>query len=393
MAYTDPDLITDETTTAETILAGMMDRLNAALDLPDDEGWEPAEGSPETSMAEAVGIVLATGAAIALDAERTDFAGFGEIVLGIERTHSEPAIGYSRWSFNKVGDYLIPDGSEFTMQAVDGSPIGYATVGDVTVSGVEATDVQAIALEPGVAANGLLGAAIDWEPLPFVVGVEMTTAPTGGTEDQTRDEYVDVVARRARRMKIVPIVTDDYADTAVDVPAVAAALAVRHLDAEAYPGPPASEGHVTVFTRDANGQANAAGVGTEVVEIMQGEDRPLSVTVHHGDPTFTDLTIAVSIRVALDADEEITTAAVAAAIESAYDPAVYAFDPAAPGNWRPPLTVDDRTITRYDVAGLVDDLPGVARIVDVTINGGESVVLDGWAPLPHLTATPIVTVV
>jgi hypothetical protein len=391
--YIDADLITDETAVAEAVLAGIADRINAALGLDPDEGWEPQEGSPETSLAEAAGIIIAAACAMVQETERNDYAGFGELILRVPRTTAEPAVGYSRWEFSSVGDHEIPDGSEVTMVAADGTPVGFATVGDVVFTGAAATDVQVVALEPGTIANGLLGGAIDYEGLPFLVGVTMTTAPTGGTDEETRDEYLDLVVRRARRLKDVPIVTDDYADTALDDPSVAAAMAVRLLNAEAYPGPPNSEGFVKIFTRDAAGQPSAPGVDTNVIALMQGEDRPLGVTVTHGDPTYTDITIAVSIRLTVGADEDATVAAAQAAVSAAYDPAAYDFDPDAPGNWRPPVTTEDRTINAFDVAGLIDDLEGIAKVVAVTINGGASVVLDGWAPLPNLTAPPTITVV
>lgn len=391
--YIDADLITDETAVAEAVLAGIADRIDAALDLAEDEGWEAFEGSPETSLGEAVGIVVATACAMVQDQERSDFSSFGELILGVLRTSAEPAIGYTRWDFNAVGDYRIPDGSELTMVASDGTPVAYATVGDVDVSGLSATDVQVVALEPGSIANGLVGAATDWEPLPFVTGVEMTTAPAGGTDDQTLDDYLTQVTRRSRRMKIVPIVTDDYADTAIDDPNVAAAMAVRLLNDEVYPGPPASDGYVTVFTRGSDGLPVAAAIKDEVVASMMGEDRPLGVTVLAADATYTPLTIALSYRLATGADEDATTAAVSAAITSAYDPAVYAIDEDAPGRWRAPITTEDRTITQYDVAALVDDLDGVSKVTAVTINGGDSAVLDGWAPLPQLTGPPTITVV
>src|SRR3954466_10363716 len=117
--YIDPDLITDETAVAEAILAGIADRINAALDLAEGEDWQPQEGSPETHLAESVGIVLATGAALISDKERTDYAGFGELILGLARVAAEPAIGYTTWTFTEAppigGSYLIPDGSELVM--------------------------------------------------------------------------------------------------------------------------------------------------------------------------------------------------------------------------------------------------------------------------------------
>src|SRR5262245_31585706 len=126
--YIDPELITDETAVAEGILAGIADRLNSALALEEDEGWEPNEGQPETAFAEATGIVLATIAALVQETERQDYAGFGTLIVGVPRLEAEPAIGYSRWTFNAAGTFVIPDGSELVMDAPDGTPVGFATV-------------------------------------------------------------------------------------------------------------------------------------------------------------------------------------------------------------------------------------------------------------------------
>lgn len=395
--YIDAELITDETATAESILAGLADRLDAALDLAEDEGWEPQEGSPETHLSESVGIIIATAMSLINDKERTDYAGFGSLILGLDRTAAEPAVGYTAWTFNEPPPpgsfYLIPDGSELTMVAPDGTPVGYATVGDVQATGASATDVQVVAIEPGVIANGLLGDTAEFEALPFVTDVAMTTAPTGGTEEETAEEYLDDVVRAARRMKIVPVITDDYADQAIDNPSVDRAVAVRLLNAEVYPATPSSPGHITVFLVDANGQPVAAGVKTAVIASMQGVDRPLAVTVHVQDPTYTNLTLAVSVRLTLDADHDATVAAVQDALVAAYSPANFGRDDLAAGRWRPPATTGQRTVTAYDVATVIDDVTGVAAVTAATVNGGASVVMGGWAPLPNLTGTPVVTVV
>lgn len=391
--YIDADLITDETSVAEAILAGIADRLDAVLGLDPDSGWQAEEGQPETHLAESVGIVIATAAALVQDKERTDYQGFGSLILGIPRQVAEPAIGYSHWQFNQTGTYLIPDGSEFVMDAVDGTPVGFATVGDVNVTGIEAVDVQVVAIEPGAIANGLLGAAREFEPLPFVTAVTMTTAPAGGADDQSVDDYLDDIVRGARRVKTVPVLTDDYADAALDVAGVFRAVAVRLLNAEVYPATPASPGHITIFGVDSAGNALSAGTKTAIVNAMQGTDRPQAVTVHTQDPTYTNLTIALSIRLEIGADQPSTVAAVQAALNTAYSKAVWGYDPDKPGKWRAPTTTSERTITTFDVAAAVDDVPGVAAVTAVTINGGASVTMSGWAPLPVLTATPTVTVV
>lgn len=391
--YIDAELITDEVAVAEAILAGLADRINSALALAEDESWEPSEGAPETSLAEAVGIVIATAASMVQETERNDYAAFGELILRVARQAAEPADGVTRWDFNAVGNYVIPDGSELILDAADGTPVAYATVGETAVVSADyAEGVIVSALEPGAIANGLIGAARDWEPLPFVTGVTMTTAPTGGTDEQTRDEYLEDVVRTARRMKVVPIITDDYADTAIDHASVGRAVAVRLLDLTAPTDPPAAAGHVSVFIASPTGAVLPQTVKDEVRDLMMGEDRPLSVTVHVGDPEYTNLTIAVEIRLALGADHDATIAAVQDAIAAAYNQATYGLDEDAPGRWRPPGTAAERTITSYDVASVIDDVEGVGRVVSVTVNGGASVSLTGWAPLPVLTAPATVTV-
>jgi uncharacterized phage protein gp47/JayE len=391
--YIDAELITDETAMAEAILAGIADRLNSALGLTDDEGWQPSEGSPETALAEAVGILLATVASLIQDDERNDFSGFGTLVLGTPRVAAEPATGYTTWAFNATGTFIIPDGSELVLDAPDGTPVGFATVGDVTVTGNSAVDVQVIALEPGTVANGLSGAARDWEPLPFVTGVTMTTPTTGGTDEETVDAYLDHVVRAARRLKLVPIVTDDYADAALEVPAVARAVAVRLLDLTAPTTPPAAAGHITVFVADVNGNACSSADKTAVLNEFMGTDRPLNVTAHVGDPTYTNITVAISIRLAVGADHDATIAAVQNAITTYLSKATYGLDDTAPGRWRPPVSTAAAVITNYDVAAAADDVDGVLNVTAVTVNGAASVTLTGWAPLPNLTAPPTVTVV
>lgn len=385
--YIDPALITDETAVAEAILAGIADRI---------DGWEPSEGSPETEFAEAVAIVIATAVALVQDDERTSYEGFGTRILDAPRLSAQVASATATWTFHQAGSYVIPDGSEAVFDLPDGTPVAFATVGDVAVTGAtEATGVPMVALEPGEEPNGVAGAARDFDALPFVSGVTLTQAASGGRELEDRDSYLDRVARYARRVKVVPITVDDYADTALDHASVARAVAVRLLDLTNPPPAgqdPSSAGHVSVFIADDAGNALSSTVKLAVGDLMLGEDRPLAVTVHVGDPQYTDLTPAVSIRLDVGADQAIVTAAVQAALQDAYNPATYALDDTAAGRWRAPSSTAERTITHYDIAHIARNVDGVAAVSAATINGTSSVQLDGWAPLPRLTGPPQVTV-
>lgn len=390
--YIDADLITDETTVTEALLTAMADRINAALDLAEDEEWEPQEGSPETSFSEAVGVVLATAMSLVQDQERNDFAAFGRLILSTDRDTAEQAQTTGRWLFGTGGAHFIPDGSEVVIDTAAGDPVAFATVGDTAVVDATEVDILMVAVEPGAIGNGLTGSVREWAPIPQAVGVTLLGLSSEGADEEERDAYLERVVRRARRMKIVPVITDDYADTAIDHPSVARAVAVRLLDADAPTDPPDSPGHVTVYVADEAGGDLSEETRLEVRDSMRGEDRPLAVTVHVLNPTRTDVTIALDVRLAADADEAATVAAVQDAIAAAFGPARYGLDETAAGRWRAPRTDAERTINAYDVAAAVDDIPGVAKIEAVTVNGGASVTLTGWAPLPNLTAPAAVTV-
>lgn len=390
--YIDAELITDETAVAEAILAGLADRMASALDLDVDELWQAMEGSPETSFAESVGIVIATACSMVQEKERDDFAAFGELILSTPRQRAEPATGTARWTFTEAGAHVVPDGSELVLDAADGTPVAFATVGESVAAAGLTVDAPIVALEPGLITSGLVGDARDYEAIPGVEAVTVVLPTTGGADEEERQEYLDRIARRARRVKVVPIITDDYADTALDHPAVAAAMAVRQLDLSAPTDPPSSPGHVTIYTRDALGGALSIAVKDEVRDMMQAEDRPLGVTIHMGNATITDLTIVVSAYFTADADVPATVAAIQAAIAGEYNPASYGIDEDAPGRWRPPRSTAEATVNEYDVAALIDDITGLAKIDSITVNGGSEATLTGWAPLPQLTAPATVNV-
>ena len=383
----DAELIRDETLLAEVIIAGIAERI------PE---WEPSEGSPEVDLSEAVALVLGAIAELVLDEERRAYEGFGANILGRPRGNGQVAYATSTWTFTAPGDYVIPDGSEVILDAADGTPWAFATVGDHAASGLEATGVQLVALEPGAGANGLEGEGREFEALAFVEAVELTSPASDGADPEELEAYLDVIADRARRLKVVPIDVDDYAAIPLDHPAVARCLAVRLLDPADPPAgsdPPDSQGHVTVFPVDVEGEPSSAPVKAEVIELLEGVDRPLAVTVHAESPTYTSLTLAVSIRLEVDADPDLTVAAVEAALEAAYDPAQFGRDERAPGLWRGPTSTAERTVWHYDVAHVADGVYGVAGVTAATVNGGASVLMTGWAPLPDLTGTPVVTVV
>ena len=222
----------------------------------------------------------------------------------------------------------------------------------------------------------------------------MTTTSAGGADQEPVEDYVDRVADAARRLHLTPITTQDFAGAALDHPLVARAMAVNLLDpvTTTYPGVLDDEGHITVFPVTAQGTALVAGDKATLLTALAAGDGPLNVSVHVADPTVTVVDVGVTVQAAPGVAAAGLAAAVQAAVSRLLDPAVWGFDRATPGRWRAPATAEDRTVRDYDVAAVAASVPGVVGVDACTLNGGRTVVMSGWAPLPKAgTVTVTVT--
>jgi uncharacterized phage protein gp47/JayE len=383
VTYLDPDVISDETTVAEAILASIADQI---------PGWEPAEGSPETAMGEAMAIVAATIATLLKDEERDNYAGFGELILGLPRGAAGTATALTTWTLGANPDgYTIPAGSEAVWESpISGDPIAFATTGDyfVPAGQLVAANIAVTALEPGEAANGCVGDATEFDDLDVgVANVTMPAESSGGSEEEPVEDYVNRVADRARRIRAIPVTADDYAAAALDIPEVDRAVAINLLDPAnppIAPAAPSSVGHITVIPITAAGQPLTGPPLAALTASYATADRPLAVQVHVIEPTYTELTIVVTVRVAPDADTPTVLAAVEAAVTEALDPKTWGLDESLGGRWRLPARDVDKPVRAYDISTVADGVDGVAGVTAVTINGAASVDLPGWAGLPDL---------
>lgn len=379
MSYLDPDVITDEGAIAEAILAGIADQI---------AGWQPSEGHVETAMAEVMAIVSATVAVLLQDEERDAFSGFAQNILQIARLPEAAATALAQLTMFDALGYTVPDGTQFVMRGSDGSALAFAVVGDVTVppGSSAAVDVPVVAIDAGPQGNLLTGLALAVDGVPGLAAVELTTISSGGRDVESLEAFVARAADRARRLRAVPVTPDDYAAIALDHPAAARCMAINLLDLGAGSGSGDDEedagGHISVFPIDATGQPVAGAAPAEISALLSGDERPLNVTVHVGAPTYTTIAVAIEYRLEPDALEDVVSPAVTAAIEELLSPATWGYDAEAPGLWRAPQITADRAVTAFDVAHAADSVPGVAGVTTCTVNGGASVAMSGWAPLP-----------
>lgn len=379
MAYIEPDLLTDETSIAAAILASITDRY------PE---WQAAEGHVETTLAEAIASVIGPALTLVKDEAARAFVGMVESVFGIYRTPAAVASALTTWTLNHANGATIPAGTEAVGNNLNGEPIAFSTAEDVTIDpgDTEATDVLVYAVEPGTEGNGVSGPAIEFTPLTGLSAVAFTTVSSGGADEQSLEDFMDVASRRLRTLRRIAIEERDYADIPLEVPGVARCLAVRLLDPANPPDPgdpPSSGGHVTVYPIDSEGQPVSPAVASQVGDLLSGDDRPVNVTVHVEEPTYTTIDVDITIWLAPDADESATESAVEDAIRQALSPGMWALDPLAPGRWRKPIRAEDATVNDYMIAHIAGSVPGVAGVSAVAVNSGSSATLSGFAPLPE----------
>jgi hypothetical protein len=112
--------------------------------------------------------------------------------------------------------------------------------------------------------------------------------------------------------------------------------------------------------------------------------------VHVQPVPRVNVTVAITVEATADAPGSLATD-VQAAITAALAPSAFAFDALEAGKF---ARVAPTSLTIFQVSAAVDDLPGVNRVTDVTVNGGASPVsLPTPLSLPNLTAPATVTVV
>lgn len=366
MTYIDPDLIGDEGVVAESLLAAVADQI------PD---WEPSEGHVEVAELEAWAMAVATAITVLKSEAAEAYAGMAELVLGIERDRATPSTALSTWTRSgpTTAAVLIPAGTGVTAQAADGTEIVMAVEQDYTmpVGSAALVNVVLIATDVGEATNGATGTATQYEVADVDDVVTLTTASTGGQDDEETDAYTTRARAAAQRLRKLPITPDDHADIALDVVGVERAYVLNRYE----PGVGASNGHVTVWGLAATGDVLPLTVKAALLGAFTGVDRPLQIVYHIEDPEFVDVTaVAVTITVADDADDADVTAAVKAAVVTYLDPVRWYRDDDMPGTFPRALPV---SVTAAMLAQHLADVAGIGDVRSVTVNGGATLSLAG----------------
>ncbi|WOF23848.1 baseplate J/gp47 family protein [Microbacterium betulae] len=371
MAWEPLPLPVDQDQIITTILTGI------ATAIP---GWVPIEGAPEVALAEEIGVQLAAVNAAAVAAANYAAAGvaaaFGfepiegtkavlqDVTLTAQLPPSAGTAAFSRAVTVPAGFTITIGGQPFIVpkQVTRVAAFTQVTAGDFTGYWRGIITADFAAYEAGDEWN--IGAAGDVASIqtvsPVIIAATLTAPASGGEGAETLTAFLSRFTAWLATLKPGGVRAADLAAFAATVPGVRRALALDRYDPE-NPGTPADR-TVTIIPIDAAGGDLASfevdRLRTEIESI-----REVGFIVHIIDPVRTPVTVDVTVTVAVGGDVTAVQSAVATAVEAALSPAAWGSggDPAA---W-----AETTTLRTLDVALVVANVPDVAAIGAITLNG------------------------
>lgn len=188
-------------------------------------GWTPRPGNVESVLLEANGQISAELVDQVAQVPPVVFAYYGDWLLGITLREATPAVATVTLTFDAGATVTVPAGSMLAAPNPDGETYAFQTDADVRSDAVtKATTVQA--LEAGASANGCAGPCVLIDSIAGVATVTMTTAAYNGADEEDGDAYLDRLADALTILAPRPILPQDFATMARQVPGVGRALAL-----------------------------------------------------------------------------------------------------------------------------------------------------------------------
>lgn len=369
-----------------SILDGLAERL---------PGWEPIEGSVETALAEEFAAQTAVVAQAAVDSVLISLVSIGESVHGLPAVQATVAELAVYVTVSTIGD-VIPAGLVLVGTNPAGVEVAFQLADDVVSTSI-VQRVVVTAIGSGTVYNGVEGDLVVATATSVVVSASVVPAddlpddpdsqPVDATDAETPEAYLARLVEHLSTLRVGGVTAEDLAAVARNVPGVYRAVGVDLLD-------PANasditENSITLAAVNESGDPVSADVLAAIVAAVQSV-REINLNVWTTNPTTTQ----VIIEFEAIADTAPTTTAgggvagrpatpnevrsrITAALRS-YLRNAWGLDPARPRSW-----VNKSVLGYLDVVRIIAQVPGVAAITSLTVNGETAdLVLDGPVPYP-----------
>jgi len=296
------------------------------------------------------------------------------LLFGVTPLDPTRATVTSTWTMQDTAGYLIEADWQVEIDGLDGDPVGFRVVDDVTVpNGSSATAVGAVtleAIEPGVEGSGLSGEVRLITSLgPFVTAAVTATGTVSinGTDGETGGEFLDRLSQRLRLQAprvILPTDAELYVVTLFLEVARAVALNLYKPADNTYANP----GYLTLAIVDALGEPCSSPVKAAVLAALQAQ-REVGFQMFVIDPTYTLIDLATTITALPGFDSTDVVARVLATLTDLASPVNYGLPgPAlAGGEW-----LNRPTIRFQDVSTAINNVSGVDYWATLTIGARKA---------------------
>ena len=364
------------------------------------DGWEARPGNVESVLLEADGQIAAEVIDQAASVPPVIFAYFGQWLLGITLYEATPATATVSISFDVGALTTVPAGSLFAVPNPDGESYVFATDEDLRSDAADKT-VTATALEAGAEANGCSGVGEWLDVTDGVTGVTMTTVAGGGADEEEADAYLDRLAEALTILAPRPILPQDHATMARQVPGVGRAVAIdlyQPSNTEGGYGTPRDgashtpvERCVTTAITGPDGAAPSDALMLQTFNVLDAA-REVNFLVYVIPPTYVSIDVRATVVAYPGYVLSEVEDAAAAMMSSWLDPSSWGSEAIGEvESW-----ARDTKARIYEAVDFLNRADGVHYVVSVEIKktadsvwSNADIALDGTAPLPMLGTADI----
>jgi uncharacterized phage protein gp47/JayE len=338
-------------------------------------GFEARPGNVETVLLYANAQIGAEIVEQAAEIDPLIFSYLGEDLLGIAAREATAATGTLTvtWAADVQTATLYPAGSLLAVPSPAGESVAFQTDLDLEApAGGGAQTVTITALEAGEASNGAYGAA---EPIDIVDGADALNVaqPTsGGSEEETSDEYLARLAEALTILAPRPILPNDFSVLARQVEGVERATTLdlyQPSTAQGGVGAPRGASPATNVPRCATviitGEDGAAPDATlmQTVYDLLDTSREVNFLVYVVPPGYDAIDVQATVRAYPGHDVAAVQAAAELELAHWLDPAAWGTPPGGfSGEW-----IFDNTVRLYEAVDALNAAAGVHYVESVQI--------------------------
>ena len=379
--YIAPDVETDQAAIQEQVFDNLATRA---------PGWQAADGNLEVWLTEAWSESAAEIRALARDVPGSIFTTYGTEVLGITPGLALPATGMATFIANDSQGYTLDVGTQFAVARSGDDLVAFATTQEAVIApgATEAFNVPFAAVLVGADGNGLQGDGQMLDPVTWVDTVTVTVPTAAGADAETPDTYLDRLSVLLRMVALRPVLPQDFAILALQVPGVGRAISMNLFDPAT--GTWDNARTVTLILAQADGTPCPSDVKAQVVTMIESL-REVNWIINVIDPSYTPVDVDYDVVAFAGQQGSQVQSACNEALSAYLSPANYRLNEASPSIAGgeviyPPAS--DTTRQQYvyvnELISLLDRCLGVDRVVSVSINGAA---VDYLLPDPHSFTT------